>query len=56
LELLFASSLLPDYRGAAPINWVIINVKKKLEFVHFSQAYKIDTGDMIMSKKSTHYK
>lgn len=41
------ASLLPDYRGAAPINWVIINGEKITGVSTFFINEKIDTGDII---------
>ncbi|MFL2996162.1 MAG: methionyl-tRNA formyltransferase [Cytophagales bacterium] len=43
------SSLLPDYRGAAPINWVIINGEKETGVTTFFINKKIDEGDVIDS-------
>lgn len=43
------ASLLPDYRGAAPINWAIINGETKTGVTTFFIDDKIDTGAMIMS-------
>lgn len=43
------ASLLPDYRGAAPINWAIINGDKKTGVTTFFIDDKIDTGAMILS-------
>ena len=45
------SSLLPDYRGAAPINWVLINGEKKTGVTTFFINNKIDQGDIINNKK-----
>ncbi len=45
------ASLLPDYRGAAPINWVIINGEKETGITTFYINSKIDEGDIIDSKK-----
>ena len=45
------SSLLPDYRGAAPINWVIINGEKETGVTTFFINKKIDEGDIIDSVK-----
>ena len=42
------ASLLPDYRGAAPINWAIINGEKKTGVTTFFIDDKIDTGAMIL--------
>ncbi len=44
------ASLLPDYRGAAPINWAIINGEKKTGVCTFLLKHEIDTGDIIMKK------
>lgn len=44
------ASLLPEYRGAAPINWAIINGENKTGVTSFFIDDKIDTGDMILSK------
>ncbi len=41
------ASLLPDYRGAAPINWTIINGDKKTGATTFFIDEKIDTGNII---------
>ena len=41
------ASLLPDYRGAAPINWAIINGEKRTGVTTFFIAQAIDTGDLI---------
>lgn len=41
------ASLLPDYRGAAPINWAIINGEKKTGVTTFFIDEKIDTGAII---------
>jgi len=41
------ASLLPDYRGAAPINWVIINGEEKTGVTTFFIDEKIDTGAII---------
>lgn len=42
------ASLLPQYRGAAPINWAIINGEKKTGVTTFFIDEKIDTGAMIL--------
>lgn len=44
------ASLLPNYRGAAPINWAIINGETKTGVTTFFIDEKIDTGAMILSK------
>ncbi|OYU81979.1 MAG: methionyl-tRNA formyltransferase [Flavobacterium sp. BFFFF1] len=46
------ASLLPDYRGAAPINWAIINGEKKTGVTTFFIDDKIDTGAMILSAET----
>ena len=43
------ASLLPNYRGAAPINWAIINGESKTGVTTFFIDDKIDTGAMILS-------
>jgi methionyl-tRNA formyltransferase len=45
------ASLLPHYRGAAPINWAIINGDQKTGVTTFFIDNKIDTGAMILSKE-----
>ena len=45
------ASLLPDYRGAAPINWAIINGEKETGVTTFYIDEKIDTGAVIMQSK-----
>ncbi|WP_445956957.1 methionyl-tRNA formyltransferase [Yeosuana sp.] len=44
------ASLLPNYRGAAPINWAIINGETTTGVSTFFIDDKIDTGDMILQK------
>ncbi len=46
------ASLLPDYRGAAPINWAIINGETKTGVSTFFIDEKIDTGAIIMKKET----
>lgn len=46
------ASLLPNYRGAAPINWAIINGETKTGVTTFFIDDKIDTGAMILSKET----
>ncbi|MCX6282046.1 MAG: methionyl-tRNA formyltransferase [Bacteroidetes bacterium] len=41
------ASLLPQYRGAAPINWAIINGEKETGLTTFFLKDKVDTGDII---------
>ena len=45
------ASLLPQYRGAAPINWAIINGETKTGVTTFFIDDKIDTGAMILHKE-----
>lgn len=45
------ASLLPQYRGAAPINWAIINGEKETGVTTFFLQHKIDTGDVIEQEK-----
>jgi methionyl-tRNA formyltransferase len=45
------ASLLPQYRGAAPINWAIINGETETGVSTFFIDDKIDTGEMIMQEK-----
>lgn len=44
-------SLLPKYRGAAPINWVIINGEEKTGVTTMYMDEGLDTGDMILQKE-----
>lgn len=46
------ASLLPDYRGAAPINWAIINGERKTGVSTFFLDDKIDTGAIILQKET----
>jgi methionyl-tRNA formyltransferase len=45
------ASLLPDYRGAAPINWAIINGETKTGVTTFFIDEKIDTGNIIFQEE-----
>ena len=45
------ASLLPNYRGAAPINWAIINGEKETGITTFFIDDKIDTGAIILREK-----
>jgi len=45
------ASLLPQYRGAAPINWAIINGETQTGVTSFFINDKIDEGNMILSEK-----
>jgi len=44
------ASLLPKYRGAAPINWAIINGEKETGYTIFQIKPRIDTGDILMQE------
>lgn len=44
-------SLLPKYRGAAPIQWAIINGEKETGVTTFFLEEKVDTGNIILQKK-----
>jgi len=46
------ASLLPDYRGAAPINWAIINGDTETGTSTFFLDDKIDTGEIILQNKT----
>lgn len=43
-------SLLPQYRGAAPINWAIINGERETGVTTFKLKHEIDTGDILMQE------
>ncbi|MBC3542094.1 methionyl-tRNA formyltransferase [Rufibacter sediminis] len=45
------ASLLPHYRGAAPINWALIHGDKETGVTSFFLQHEIDTGDIILQKK-----
>jgi methionyl-tRNA formyltransferase len=45
------ASLLPQYRGAAPINWAIINGEKETGATTFFLKHEIDTGSIIYQHK-----
>jgi methionyl-tRNA formyltransferase len=45
------ASLLPKYRGAAPINWAIINGEQETGLTTFFLQHEIDTGDIILQEK-----
>jgi methionyl-tRNA formyltransferase len=47
------ASLLPQYRGAAPINWAIINGETETGVSTFKLKHEIDTGDLLVQKKCT---
>jgi methionyl-tRNA formyltransferase len=44
-------SLLPKYRGAAPINWAIINGEKESGVTTFKLKHEIDTGNILYQEK-----
>jgi methionyl-tRNA formyltransferase len=44
-------SLLPQYRGAAPINWAIINGEQETGVTTFKLQHAIDTGDLLLQEK-----
>jgi methionyl-tRNA formyltransferase len=44
-------SLLPNYRGAAPINWAILNGEKETGVSTFKLQHEIDTGDILLQEK-----
>jgi len=46
------SSLLPKYRGAAPINWAVINGEKETGVTSFKLQHKIDVGDILFQEKT----
>lgn len=43
-------SLLPQYRGAAPINWAVINGEKETGVTTFRLQHQIDTGDILLQE------
>ncbi|MBL7862303.1 MAG: methionyl-tRNA formyltransferase [Cyclobacteriaceae bacterium] len=45
------ASLLPQYRGAAPINWAIINGEKETGVTTFFLKHEIDTGSIIFQQR-----
>ncbi len=45
------AALLPQYRGAAPINWAVINGEKETGVTTFFLDHQIDTGRIILQKK-----
>ncbi len=46
------ASLLPQYRGAAPINWAIINGEKETGVTTFRLKHEIDTGNILLQAKT----
>jgi methionyl-tRNA formyltransferase len=49
------ASLLPNYRGAAPINWAIINGETETGVTTFFLKHEIDTGSIIFQEKESIY-
>jgi methionyl-tRNA formyltransferase len=49
------ASLLPDYRGAAPINWAIINGETETGVTTFFLKHEIDTGSILFQEKEPIY-
>ncbi len=47
------ASLLPQYRGAAPINWAIINGEKETGVTTFKLQHEIDTGNILLQAKTS---
>lgn len=45
------ASLLPNYRGAAPINWAIIQGEKETGVTTFKLQHEIDTGNILLQEK-----
>jgi methionyl-tRNA formyltransferase len=45
------ASLLPQYRGAAPINWAVINGEKETGVTTFFLKHEIDTGSILFQEK-----
>jgi methionyl-tRNA formyltransferase len=45
------ASLLPQYRGAAPINWAVINGETESGVTTFKLKHEIDTGDILLQQK-----
>lgn len=45
------ASLLPQFRGAAPINWAIMHGEKETGVTTFFIRHEIDTGDMLLQEK-----
>ena len=46
-------SLLPKYRGAAPIHWAVINGETETGVTTFFLQYEIDTGDILIQQKTS---
>ena len=49
------ASLLPKYRGAAPIQWALINGEKETGLTTFKLAEKVDTGNIYLQEKVPNY-
>ncbi len=49
------ASLLPDYRGAAPINWAVINGEVETGVTTFFLKHEIDTGSILFQEKEPIY-
>lgn len=49
------ASLLPNYRGAAPINWAIINGEQETGVTTFFLKHEIDTGNIIFQEREPIY-
>ena len=45
------ASLLPQYRGAAPVNWAIINGERETGVTTFKLQHEIDTGNILLQEK-----
>lgn len=45
------ASLLPQYRGAAPIHWAVINGEKETGVTSFKLQHEIDTGNILLQEK-----
>jgi methionyl-tRNA formyltransferase len=45
------ASLLPKYRGAAPINWAVINGEKETGVTTFKLTHEIDTGNILLQSR-----
>ena len=50
------ASLLPQYRGAAPINWAVMNGETETGLTTFFLQQEIDTGDLIFQEKAPIYR
>ena len=44
------ASLLPDYRGAAPIHWAVMNGERETGVTTFQLAHEIDTGGILLQQ------